>query len=227
MAILKEQTGLSNEDIRKLRSLRPGSQLDIQITTPTVTKRARTEFVGMDGTRSIIMQYPDEAKWGAIRELIYVDNTLIVRAILEDETGEVIAFKVKISMILNKPGQLIFTSFPLSLQSIDLRAEKRAKTSIPVTLSDEQGNNLIASGLIKDISNSGCRVEVEKKKIRHKLTAKQQISLRLTNSNTEQGNLTGTIMNAKGEGTKNYYGVKFEQSEGVVDKLLERLMITL
>lgn len=224
MAILKESAGLSNDDIRKIRSLRPGTPLDIQLTSPTATKRARTELVGVDGTRSIIMQYPDESKWGSVREHMYVDNSIIVRAILEEETGEVIAFKVKISMLLTKPGKLIFTSFPLALQSQDLRAEKRARINLPVSVFDENGSTPIATGIIKDISHSGCRIEVPRSTLKHKLVSKQSIRMQIGDS-VDSFNLTGTIMNARAEGKNNFYGTKFSQSEAAVEELLTKFLI--
>jgi hypothetical protein len=49
MTILQENFGLTNEDLRKIRSMRPGRPLDLQLTTATTVKRVRTEFVGMDG----------------------------------------------------------------------------------------------------------------------------------------------------------------------------------
>ena len=81
MAILQEKVGLTNEDLRKLRLMRPGRPLDLQLTTATTTKRVRTEFVGMDGTRCMIFKYPDEGKWGSLGDGIFKDKTMIARYI--------------------------------------------------------------------------------------------------------------------------------------------------
>ncbi len=225
MAILKEKVGLTNADVRKLRSMRPGMPLDLQVVSPTATKRERTEFVGMDGIKCLIMKFPDESKWGSLRDAIYADNSMVVRYILEDETGEIIAFKVKITLVLSKPGNYIFTTFPLSIQSHDLRAEQRAQTQVPVKVYDGESGDLLNSGVIMDLSNSGCRVGIERKlqKLKFKTTAK--IRLELTNSSGEHNSLIGTVMNARNDEVKNYYGVKFEASEAVVEALLSQLMI--
>ena len=103
MAILSEVPKLSNEDLRKLRSLRPGMPMDIQVTTSNAARRVRTEFIGMDGMRSMIIRYPDETKWGNLSDALYPDKPAIMRFILEDETGEVIAFKTKVTHLVKNP----------------------------------------------------------------------------------------------------------------------------
>lgn len=222
MAILKEKVGLSNEDMRKLRSMRPGMPLDLQVVSPTATKRVRTEFVGMDGVRCLILRFPDEGKWGNLRDAIYPDNNMVVRYILEDETGEIVAFKVKITLVLSKPGNYVFTTFPLSIQSHGLRSEERAQTQVPVVVSDGVDQ---ADGLILDLSNSGCRIGVPRKTQKIKLAAKQKITMQLKSAKGQQESLTGIIMNARNDGVNNFFGVKFEASEAVVGALLSQLML--
>ncbi len=99
MTILQESFGLTNEDLRKIRFMRPGRPLDLQLTTATTVKRVRTEFVGMDGTRCMIFRYPDEGKWGSLGDGIFKDKAVVARYILEDDTGEIIAFKVKVILV--------------------------------------------------------------------------------------------------------------------------------
>lgn len=225
MAILKEKVGLTNEDLRKLRAMRPGMPLDLQVRSPNATKRVKTEFIGMDGTRSLIIKFPDEAKWGNLRDAIYPDNDMVVRYILEDATGEVIAFKVKITLVLSKPGNYVFTTFPLSIQSHGLRSEQRSQTQIPVQVAPKELVSDALGGQILDISNSGCRLGVGRKTQKQRYTTKQSIIISLKASDGHQEQLTGTVMNARSDEVTNFYGVKFEASEAVVGSLLNRLMI--
>lgn len=162
MAILQEKFGLTNEDLRKIRSMRPGRPVDLQLTTVSTTKRVRTEFVGMDGTRCMIFKYPDEGKWGPLADGIFKDKAIVARYILEDDTGEIIAFKVKVILVATKPSHLIFTSFPLSIQSHDLRVEPRAQTRIATTLVDELSDSVICDSVVLDISVHGCRMSIDK-----------------------------------------------------------------
>lgn len=225
MAILKEKVGLSNEDMRKLRSMRPGMPLDLQVVSPTATKRVRTEFIGMDGVRSLILRFPDEGKWGNLRDAIYPDNSMVVRYILEDETGEIIAFKVKITLVLSKPGNYVFTTFPLSIQSHGLRAEQRSQTRVPVSILDAVDDSEMNIGTIIDLSSSGCRISVKRNEQKSRLAAKQNIKLRITISQGQHETLTGVIMNSRSDDVDHYYGIKFDASEGVVQALLSQLLI--
>jgi hypothetical protein len=225
MANLHEQLGLSNEDLRKIRSMRPGTPIDLQITSVSTTKRVRSEFVGMDGTRCVIIRFPDENKWGSLRDFIFTDNNLVVRYILEDETGEIIAFKVKVTLILSKPSHLIFTTFPLAIQSHDLRSEPRAQTRMAVTLCEIKGSREICSCIVRDISLKGCRISVERT-IKQRPALKQNVLMSFKDAFGNEFLLSGTVMNAKSDEVVFYYGLKFESSEEEVGQLLQKVMLS-
>lgn len=225
MAILKEKVGLTNEDLRKLRSMRPGMPLDLQLVSPTGTKRVRSEFIGMDGTRSLIIKFPDEARWGNLRDAIYPDNHMVVRYILEDQTGEIVAFKVRITLVLSKPGNYIFTTFPLALQSHELRAEQRSQTQVPVIVSDAESDDKLCAGQILDLSNSGCRIGVTRKSQKTKLDVSRKINIQIHSPDGASETLVGTVMNTKTDEVNHYYGIKFEASEGAVEALRTRLLL--
>lgn len=225
MAILQEKFGLTNEDLKKIRSMRPGRPLDLQLTTASTTKRVRTEFVGMDGTRCLIFRYPDESKWGSLGDGIFKDKPMIARYILEDDTGEIIAFKVKVILVATKPSHLIFTSFPLMIQSHDLRAEPRANTRIATSLIDAQTDVAICDSVVLDISVHGCRMSIDKGKSTTKPILKQVVKMYFAASRDKLTFLTGTVMNSKSDEVCLYYGVKFETPEEEVNQLLQDIML--
>jgi hypothetical protein len=225
MAILQEKVGLTNEDLRKLRSMRPGRPLDLQLTTATTTKRVRTEFVGMDGTRCMIFRYPDEGKWGSLGDGIFKDKAIIGRYILEDDTGEIIAFKVKVILVATKPSHLIFTSFPLLIQSHDLRAEPRANTRIATSIFDAESDSAICDSMVLDISVNGCRMSIDKRGSLNKPKLRQVVKMYFAASKDKKIFLTGTIMNSKSDEVCLYYGVKFETPEEEVNQLLQDIML--
>jgi len=226
MAILQEKVGLTNEDLRKLRFMRPGRPLDLQLSTSTTTKRVRTEFVGMDGTRCMIFRYPDEGKWGALGDGIFKDKTLVARYILEDDTGEIIAFKVKVILVTTKPSHLIFTSFPLTMQSHDLRIEPRAQTRIATSMLDAKNDSAICDSLVLDISVNGCRMSINKGASMIKPKLRQVVKMYFAASKDKSVFLTGTIMNSKSDEVCLYYGVKFETSKEEVNQLLQSIMLS-
>jgi len=225
MAILQEKVGLTNEDLKKIRSMRPGRPVDLQLTTSSTTKRVRTEFVGMDGTRCMIFRYPDEGKWGSLGDGIFKDKSIIARYILEDDTGEIIAFKVKVILVATKPSHLIFTSFPLIIQSHDLRVEPRAQTQIAASLVDELSDSAICNSVVLDISTNGCRMSIEKGGGGDKPKLRQFVKMFFAASKDKKIFLTGTIMNSKSDEVNLYYGVKFETPEDEVKKLLQDIML--
>lgn len=225
MAILKGNAGLTRDDLRKLRAMRPGLSLDLQIAAASGMKRIKTEFVGMDISRYLIMKFPDEAKWGNLQDAIYFDSVLVVRYIHEEDAGEVVAFKVKTNVILDKPAKYIFTTFPSTLQCHALRCEQRAHAQVLVTVVETKTGVMLFDGLIVDLSLSGCRVSVDRKYVKQKLELKTYISLAIKKADGKVSELTGIVMNQKVDETHFYFGVKFEASEKLVEGLLHQLMI--
>lgn len=225
MAIFSEIPKLSNEDLRKLRSLRAGMTVDLQITISNVARRVRTEFIGMDGMRSIIIRYPDETKWTGLNEAIYPDKSAIMRFILEEETGEVIAFKTQITHLVKKPINMIFIAFPTQIQSQGLRSERRAQIHVPVSVLNAENEQMLANGILLDISNNGCRIGMRRDSAR-KLAA-NDIVIRMNGQQGEPFELSGSVMNTKSDEVYFLYGVKFSTSEIEVENLMGRLMIEL
>lgn len=226
MAILQEKVGLTNEDLRKIRSMRPGRPVDLQLSTASTTKRVRTEFVGMDGIRCMILKYPDEGKWGAVGDGLFKDKVVVVRYILEDDTGEIIAFKVRILLVATKPTHLLFTTFPLSIQSHDLRVEPRAQTHIASSMYDAETDSNICALMVLDISVHGCRISIDKESSQTMPKLRQVVKMYFDASKNKEMFLTGTIMNSKADEVSQYYGIKFDTAEEEVTKFLEDLMLT-
>lgn len=226
MTILKEKVGLSREDIKKLQAMRPGMSMDLQLSSPTGIKRVKTEFIGMDGTRSIILKFPDETRWGPLRDAIYADNSMVVRYIYEEDAGEVVAFKVRINVVLSKPANYIFTSFPLAVQCHALRTEQRAQAHVPVSMFQLSTGKILFNGLIIDLSLSGCRISTDRATLKQKIDSKEAITLKIKNPDGQVSDLLGSVMNQKTDLTKHYFGVKFDASEQVVEGLLHQLMLT-
>ena len=225
MAILKQKVSLSGSDIKKLRSLRPGMPLDLQVSTPSSAKRVRTEFVGMDGKRLMIFKFPDETKWGSLRDAIYPDHHLIVRFILEDETGEIIAFKSKILFVMTKPSHLVFVSFPTSIQNHGLRSDKRAQIRLPTKILDGDGK-MLSDAVMLDLSSGGCRLGTTKSDEGAKLEAKE-IVMKVTSPQNKEFEFSGSVMNQKADEVSIFYGVKFDDTvkAAYVNQLTEQLII--
>jgi hypothetical protein len=225
MSNLLDKVGMTNEDLIKIYSMRPGRHLDLQFSTSTTTKRVRTEFVGMDGKRCMIFRYPNEVKWGPLGDGIFKDKTMIVRYILEDDIGEIIAFKVKIILVSTKPSHLIFTSFPLIIQKHDLRAEPRTKTRIAASIIDAQSDLVICNSKVIDISVNGCRLSTDKSVSEFRPKVEQIVKMRIDTPKDKQNFLTGTIMNRHSDEVNLYYGIKYETPLVDLNQFLQDLML--
>ncbi|WP_166425183.1 PilZ domain-containing protein [Paraglaciecola sp. 20A4] len=199
--------------------------VDLQVQSPTLKRRVKTEFVGIDGNRNLIFRFPDDNKWAGLDGSIYMNNTMIVRCILEDETGVIVAFKVKITIVITKPSKLIFAAFPESIQSHGLRAEQRAQTRIAALLIDTQERSDIIPCLVRDISNQGCMISIGRDAKGIRPAIDQELELLIPNSQGDDISLSGHVRNKKEDDTRHYYGIQFCAEENDVAKLLSQLLI--
>jgi hypothetical protein len=235
MAILASKQKLSSADANKLRTLRPGMPVDFQLTFPNTTKRVRTEFIGADGRRILIFKFPDEKKYGPLRDGLYTDAQMVVRLVIE-ESGEIIAFKGKVRAITMSPVHAVWVSFPDAVQIQNLRAEKRAQIRVPCelnglksTISPEHRKRL-ALGMILDISASGCRVGVmrhSKDNIAKEKIEDKQVYLKIKAPGADSDfNIKSEIVNVRMDELHFYYGLRFDEDNKNADALLERLMVS-
>jgi len=130
-------------------------------------------------------------------------------------------------LILTKPTHLIFTSFPLAIQSHDLRAEQRAQTRIAVSLTDNQHGTSLGDCIVRDLSLKGCRISIDKGRQGLRPAVKQQIKMQFADAAQGEYVLVGTIMNNKADEVSLFYGIRFETNEAEVAKLMQKLMLAI
>jgi c-di-GMP-binding flagellar brake protein YcgR len=220
---------LAAVDLANLRALQPGAVVDLQISTPTSPKRVKTQYVGLDYPRCMIFQFPSLSKFGVLKDIIYPKNTVIVRYVLEGKSGQVIAFKVKVSQVLSQPSPLVITTFPTSLQSLGLRSEKRASPGIAaeLTFSDNTSNH---KALIVDVSHSGCRLGIEEQllgSVDGEPTALDSEVTVCVDLSDKTILLEGRIKNVKSEEGYVFLGIQFQSAHRDIDVLLKRHIINL
>ncbi|WP_218311063.1 flagellar brake domain-containing protein [Alteromonas antoniana] len=218
----KNKVTLSRDDIQSLKDLVPGTTIDLQITTPTSPKRVKTYYVGMDIPNCMIFQMPTTAKWTFVRDLLLPDNSIVVRYILEGDTGQVIAFRVKVLKLLSHPTGLLLTTFPSTIQTLGLRAVKRAQPGIAVAVDAEGIESLSdVTGIIVDVSTNGCRIAMPVKPDWPVLASNQQVSIGYK-LDGEKVLIKGQIKNNSLEQEYVYYGIQFDKDQKSVEKLLQR-----
>ncbi|MFC3093174.1 flagellar brake protein [Alteromonas sediminis] len=203
---------LKAEDAVKIQLMRPGMWVDIQADTPTATKRARTDLIGIDQQKNVfIVRMPDESKYGNLRDAIYATNDVIMRLILEDETGDVVAFKSVIRSVMAQPFNYVVVDFPELMQSQSLRSEDRSRITLPVQVSIDGVEGESFSGHIVDISANGCRLAVPAEQKMAVMKNRQSIAMRVKQADNKMVTLRGVVKNLKQAPLQHFYGVKFDE----------------
>ncbi len=210
---------LPEQDIALLRALQSGAMVDLQITTPTAPKRARTHYIGMDIPNAMMFAVPQSAKWAALRDLLLPDNTMVVRYVLEGDNGTVIAFKVKMLRLMHTPLSMVITSFPQLVQSQGLRTEKRGQLGISVEAMIDDEQQLPA--IIVDMSSKGCRLAIAEKHQSTPFELNKALTLRYKLEG-ESVNIISKVKNHTSDKVYRYYGLQFEQTQSAVTAMLER-----
>ena len=215
---------LSSADLDSLLSLRPGSVVDLQITTPTAPKRVKTQFVGIDLPTCLIFQVPSETKWGYLRDILIPENEVVVRYVLEGEQGKVIAFRTEVMKVITHPSPLLFVDFPASLQSLALRKHKRFTPGIQAQLSVSDAEQQISiQSMILDVSQQGCRCVCDATPDFPRLDNGKAVNLMIAND--KELVCKGVVKNSSLTQSKCFYGIQFSSDAEIVKKLLDRFIV--
>ncbi len=94
-------------NLENLALITAGSIVDVEILTPTTSKRIKTEFVGLLHDRFVILNYPTAKRLSNATEYLKDGVVVIVRAVLESGGGQVIAFR---QHVMTPHGLFISTS---------------------------------------------------------------------------------------------------------------------
>ncbi|GFD88698.1 hypothetical protein KUL152_09240 [Tenacibaculum sp. KUL152] len=213
---------ISSEGLASLKTLDPGDVVDLQIAMPAAPKRVKTEYVGMLVDECLLFHIPNSAKWITVRDALTVGNDVVVRSVLEGDTGQVIAFRVKVLKLMSKPSGLLVTTFPRRIESIGLRSVKRVQLGISVSLKSEvYPDDETVSGIIVDISPKGCKVALQVKPNWEIMIDESKVFLNYA-LDSEEVSLQAKVKNHKLEKDIVYYGLAFDCDEKLVNTLLSR-----
>ena len=142
-------------NLDKLHKLVSGSMVDLEILTPTDSKRLKTEFIGLLDDKFIILNYPNAKRLVKAGDYLNDGVSVVVRALVG---GQVIAFRQQIMSIAFHPTKLIFIHFPKQVQLFALRSQTRIPTLLPAKL--KLSDDRVLEGIIKDISLTGIMFDV-------------------------------------------------------------------
>ena len=217
-----ESTLLSAKGFATLRTLIPGDVVDLQISMPAAPKRVKTEYAGMLVDDCLLFHIPTSAKWITVRDALTVGNEVVVRSVLEGDTGQVIAFRVKVQKLISSPSGILITSFPKKIESIGLRSVKRSQLGVSIEVTaDALPKDESVNGIIVDLSPKGCKVALQVQPNIHILDDDSEINIEYSIDGKDVA-LAAVVKNHKVDKDIVYYGLAFNCDEKLIKKLLSR-----
>ncbi|MFT7259546.1 MAG: c-di-GMP-binding flagellar brake protein YcgR [Glaciecola sp.] len=217
---------ISSADINALLCLLPNTDADMQLIAHTQPVRLRTTYFGTDGDQCLFFRYPASTESVNTTHLIVPDTQLVIRYVLDEPFGEVVAFRVRVLKVINSPLAMVITSFPSVLQKLGLRSQKRAISGVPVEIVLDEQENKEAEGLIVDISKNGCKLLIPFKTVLQVIEHDEKITLCVELAERTLL-LAAKVKNVRIEKEFHAYGMQFEDHDNQLERLLERYMITL
>jgi c-di-GMP-binding flagellar brake protein YcgR len=143
-----------------IEHMRLGQTIDVEIVNAGKV-RFFTKLVGCKDGKYLILELPDENKYGNVKEELTEENWLIVRTILEHTSGMAVAFESLTLSKTNYPARLFFVKYPETIVTRGLRREDRQQVKIKAQIyqSKEASENERIEGHIVNISSGGCCFE--------------------------------------------------------------------
>ncbi|BDF95957.1 MULTISPECIES: flagellar brake domain-containing protein [Pseudoalteromonas] len=211
-------------NLENLAHISAGSIVDVEILTPTTSKRLKTEFVGLLHDRFVILNYPPVKRLNNAGEYLKDGVVVIVRAVLESGGGQVIAFREQIMSVSSHPARLIYLNFPSQVQLFSLRSQTRIPTLLPakIKLCDERELH----GVIKDISVTGVLFDVKGQDDLSELK-NTQCNIVLDKSNKGTTEFSGQICSIKSRAMGAQFGIQLSASEDEMKTFMKEHFIDL
>jgi len=219
----------SSQPQLKLTYLRPGDMIDVEFAAATKV-RTKLQLVGFDTGNYLLLKQPNPRIDGSYADVLFEGNPVIVRLVLEGETGECIAFKTNIRAVSNIPFRLLYLDYPKQVENRALRAQKRVRTHIPVDVTADNSQastkKKLASGVIVDISSAGCRIVFKATPNEAGNVTHMNIKVGIgSGAHKEALSLSGQIMNQRKERGMISVGVRFTDDEAHINDVFDHLLI--
>ncbi|WP_417440667.1 flagellar brake domain-containing protein [Idiomarina sp.] len=148
----------------KISQLVTGQKIEVQLSNSNVPARFYSEFIGAVNERWVIVNMPDARKYNDMRDLLQEKTPVIVRFVLENENGEICAFRSEISYVISHPTKMLFIMWPNQIEHRVIRKGRRFDAFLPASVSGQsvKGEEKTFKGHVLDVSESGCRLKHEK-----------------------------------------------------------------
>ena len=148
---------------------------------------------------------------------LQLGDTLLVRYL---ENGTAYGFRVRVLRVLQEPELLVFTSFPDSTQAHSVRSEERIACMLPCCV--ELGGDPAGSGLLLDVSPSGCQLALPLERALPEEGTQLALSLTLPDS-AEPVRLVGDVRRTQSRQAGHRVGMQFHENAATVVEAVRRL----
>lgn len=147
----------------KISELTIGQKVEVQLSNSNVPARFYSEFIGAITDRWVIVNMPDARKYSDMRDMLKEKTPIIVRFVLENENGEICAFRSEISYMISHPTKMLFILWPSQIEHRVIRKGRRFDAFLPASVSGTtpEGQDVAFKGHVLDVSESGCRLTHE------------------------------------------------------------------
>lgn len=204
------------QDSHLLSQFKIGLKVELQLLD-SLSNRHMTKLVGMVPGKYVIVRFDEEMlpAEGEAKGLV-----VVCRYIIEDEMGDCFAFKSQIMQLIRHPDRLMFLSFPDEIHRRALRSSKRVAISLKASIQPKKAKAKALEGIVKDISNSGCRfvfdASYKGKKVNH-----MPIHIHLVDEKLGLDEaISGEIKNSKYDAAEGLsVGIQFDQPQQYLDSL--------
>jgi hypothetical protein len=141
-----------------LQNTRIGQFISVEIAN-SQRESFKSHLVGCKAGSYLIVEMPSVLEGGGIKDQLTIGRQLIVRSICEKTTGECMGFYCTVEGVIRMPHPVLFISYPIEIETRELRNEKRVDTVISAWMQVEPSAARMA-GQIIDLSAGGCRFEL-------------------------------------------------------------------
>jgi c-di-GMP-binding flagellar brake protein YcgR len=184
-----------------------GAKLSLEVLG--IDEKLSSALVGYTKGKYLVVQLPSltEGSRDMLFQYLYSGNPVTVRYL---KSGAVFGFRCEIIKYLCSPFSLLFMTYPLRVESFNLRRHKRIPCLLPVSAMIKEATY---SGLMTDLSLSGCGVGLTiMRKYQPAIGVDDRVLLRCSVfGDKEQNNLHCLIKRAASDVGKLELGLKFTE----------------
>lgn len=193
--------------------IRQGSR--IMLKFPEQEQSIKTQVLGFSRDEFILVRFPYIP---GILSKIQIGQDLVARYLYE---GTVFGFKAYILNYVKKPVPLLFLDFPVSVEVLDLRQNKRIQCHMPTQVYLKDGE---FEAMIVDLSKGGCKVFMQgvKKQLIDEIQIDEFLTLKFyTYPAVQEVQLMGYVKNKTVDKNNITLGVRFDSDGELLQPVMQ------